>query len=315
MTDGSARIEDASPDSWVYRRAPAPLRPWLQLMRADRPIGAWLLLLPCWQGLALAVAVEGWRSEAWWLFAAFAVGAYTMRGAGCAFNDVVDRDFDRQVQRTRNRPVASGAIGPKPALLFALALCIPGLLVLLTMHPAAILLGLLAVIPAAVYPFTKRFTHLPQAVLGIAFNWGALLGWTAYTGSLSWPPLALYLGSVFWTLGYDTVYAAMDLRDDPRAGVKSTARLFGRRLPRAVLAAYGMTIALVALAGHLAGLGLAFWFGLGVYAVHLLAPMPGLIRRWPDVPSSDCLALFKRSQLTGLLLVAAFLADSLLPTA
>lgn len=284
-------------------------------MRADRPIGAWLLLLPCWQGLSLAVAVEGWRTEAAWLYAAFAIGAYVMRGAGCAFNDVADRKYDSQVQRTRNRPVAAGAIQPKHALLFALALCIPGLLVLLTMNTAAILLGLLAVVPAAVYPFTKRVTHLPQVVLGIAFNWGALLGWVAYTGSLAWPPVILYLGSIFWTLGYDTIYAAMDLSDDPRAGVKSTARLFGSRLPVAIAAAYSSTIALAALSGHLAGLGPVFWLGLAIYAFHLLAPMPGLVRSWPTTPSDVCLALFKRNMVTGLLLVGAFLANALLNSA
>ncbi len=229
MPDGAAgQVADAVAGNWVDRLAPGWSRPYLRLSRADRPIGTWLLLLPCWWGLLLGIGETG--SAGWvdlWIAVAVAIGAFLMRGAGCTWNDITDRDFDGAVERTKSRPIPSGQVSVKQALVWLVAQALVSLLILLTFRPAAILLGVISLLPVAIYPFAKRFTWWPQVFLGIAFNWGALLVYTAHTGHLGWPAVALYLAGMSWTLFYDTIYAHQDKEDDALIGVKSTARLFG----------------------------------------------------------------------------------------
>ncbi len=229
---GGGPVADAVAGNWVDRLAPEPLRPFLRLSRADRPVGTWLLLLPCWWGLALAVLWKGsFTVVDAWIGIGCAVGAALMRGAGCTWNDITDRDFDAAVARTRSRPIPSGQVGVRRALVWMLLQSFLALLILLSFNGPAILLGIAALVPVAVYPFAKRFTWWPQVFLGLAFNWGALLAWTASAGSLGWPAVALYLGGIAWTLFYDTIYAHQDAEDDALIGVKSTARLFGAATP------------------------------------------------------------------------------------
>ena len=222
------QVSDATENNWVDKRAPLWSRPYLRLSRADRPIGTWLLLLPCWWGLALAILYDqSPRLEDLWIALGCAMGAWLMRGAGCTWNDFTDRDFDGQVERTRSRPLPSGQVTPKQALIWMCLQALLAFLILLTFNRSAILLGILALIPVAIYPFAKRFTWWPQVFLGIAFNWGALLAWTAHTGQLQLPALLLYAAGIAWTLYYDTIYAHQDAEDDALIGIKSTALLFG----------------------------------------------------------------------------------------
>jgi 4-hydroxybenzoate polyprenyltransferase len=265
----TAHLPDAKPDNWVDRHAPPRIRPWLKLGRFDRPAGTWLLLLPGWQGIALADALQH-RAPDFTLMLRFAVGAAVMRAAGCAFNDIVDRDIDLKVARTALRPIPSGQISVKGATAFVVGCSLIGLLILLTMNLAAIGLGVLSLFLVAAYPFMKRITWWPQAWLGLTFNWGALLGFAAVSGWLLWPAMLLYAGGVFWTLGYDTIYAVQDLEDDALAGVKSSARRLGAAAPRGVLIFYGICAALTLLAGLTAHLGLLFYPFLAVFALHLL---------------------------------------------
>jgi 4-hydroxybenzoate polyprenyltransferase len=296
-------LPDAAPGNWVDRLAPEPLRPWLKLGRFDRPAGIWLLMLPGWQGIALAAAMEG-RWPNLWLLAAFAIGAALMRAAGCAYNDIVDRDIDAKVARTAGRPLASGAISVKAASAFLGALSLAALLILLTLGPLAIGLGIASLGLVAAYPFMKRFTWWPQAWLGLTFNWGALMGFAAAAGRLGWPPVLLYASGVFWTLGYDTIYAVQDLEDDALAGVKSSARRLGAAAPRAVLFFYAVC-ALLAFAAALTGrLGPRFLpLGL-VYAAHLALQAPRLRLDAPEV----ALRLFKSNRDAGLILFAALIS-------
>lgn len=214
--------------NWVDTLAPAWAQPYLRLSRADRPIGTWLLLLPCYWALALAVLHTGsFTLFDLWLIIGCAIGAFLMRGAGCTWNDITDRHIDNRVERTRSRPIPSGQVGVRGALIWMLVQSLVSLLILLTFPWPAILLGLASAIPVLIYPFAKRFTWWPQVFLGLAFNWGALLIWTAHTGSLGWPAVVLYAAGMTWTLFYDTIYAHQDTEDDALIGVKSTARLFG----------------------------------------------------------------------------------------
>jgi 4-hydroxybenzoate polyprenyltransferase len=242
-------VADAVKDNWVDRYAPAAARPYLRLSRADRPIGTWLLLLPCWWGLTLAMLYDGhasWHDA--WIAVGCAAGAWLMRGAGCTWNDISDRDFDGAVERTKSRPIPAGQVTVRQA---AVWMCMQALIafgILLTFNLAAIGLGILALLPVAVYPFAKRFTWWPQVFLGLAFNWGALLAWTAHTGALHLPAVILYCGGIAWTLFYDTIYAHQDTEDDALIGVKSTARLFGDQSPRWLRWFLVATVGLVGLA-------------------------------------------------------------------
>ncbi|QDI76816.1 MULTISPECIES: 4-hydroxybenzoate octaprenyltransferase [Leisingera] len=226
------QVADAVTGNWVDTHAPEWTRPYLRLSRADRPIGTWLLLIPCWWGLALAIlADQSLRWQDLWIAIGCAAGAWLMRGAGCTWNDITDRNFDGQVERTRSRPIPSGQVTVKGALAWMALQCLAGLMILLTFNQAAIAMGILSLLPVAVYPFAKRFTWWPQVFLGLAFNWGAMLAWVAHSGSLGWPPVLLYLAGIAWTLFYDTIYAHQDTEDDALIGVKSTARLFGTQTP------------------------------------------------------------------------------------
>ncbi|MFK7754774.1 MAG: 4-hydroxybenzoate octaprenyltransferase [Sedimentitalea sp.] len=243
------KVADAPPDNWVDLYAPKATRPFLRLSRADRPIGTWLLLLPCWWGLALAILWDqSPRLSDLWIAAGCAAGAWLMRGAGCTWNDISDRDIDGKVARTRSRPIPSGQVSTRMAVVWMGVQALMALGILLTFNQATIALGILSLFPVAIYPFAKRFTWWPQVFLGLAFNWGALLAWTAHTGALHWPAVTLYLGGIAWTLFYDTIYAHQDTEDDALIGVKSTARLFGSNTPTWLKYFLVATVSLLALA-------------------------------------------------------------------
>jgi 4-hydroxybenzoate polyprenyltransferase len=300
MTETDARIADAAPQNWVDLYAPAFARPYMRLARLDRPIGTWLLLLPCWWSIALASG--GWPDLR--LMILFAIGAVVMRGAGCTFNDIVDRDFDARVERTKLRPIPSGAVGVKAAWAFLAAQCLAGLLVLLSLSPAAIALGLASLALVGVYPFMKRITYWPQAVLGLAFNWGALMGYAAARNEIALAPVLLYAGSIAWTIGYDTIYAHQDKDDDALIGVKSTALRFGQATKSWLWGFYAaMTAALIAL-GFVAGLGGIYFAGIFLAAAQLVSQIVRL-----DIDDADrCLALFRSNRDFGLIVFAAIVA-------
>ncbi|RYG90442.1 4-hydroxybenzoate octaprenyltransferase [Loktanella sp. IMCC34160] len=227
------QVADAVAGNWVDTKAPVAARPFLRLSRVDRPIGTWLLLIPCLWGLGLASLSTGrFGTHDLWTVAGCGLGALLMRGAGCTWNDITDRNIDGSVARTRSRPIPSGQVTVWGALVWMVVQALIAFVILLTFYPTAIWLGVAALLPVAIYPFAKRFTWWPQIFLGLAFNWGALLAWAAHTNSLGWPAVGLYLGGIFWTLFYDTIYAHQDAEDDALIGVKSTARLFGDNSPR-----------------------------------------------------------------------------------
>ncbi|HEY8574158.1 4-hydroxybenzoate octaprenyltransferase [Phenylobacterium sp.] len=301
----TAPLPDAAPTNWVDRFAPAGLRPWLKLGRFDRPTGIWLLMLPGWQGIALAAAERGARPD-WRLLLAFFAGAALMRAAGCAYNDIVDRHIDAKVARTAGRPIPSGQISVKQAWGFIAGCCLVALAILLSFPPLAIGLGVGSLALVAAYPFMKRITWWPQAWLGLTFNWGALLGYAAATGNLSLAALFLYAHGVFWTLGYDTIYAVQDLEDDALAGVKSSARRLGSKVKPAVLGFYAVAVALALAAGFIAELGWGFYAIAALYALRLAEQ--GLKVR-TDRPQL-ALRLFKANTWAGLVLFAAIVAGS-----
>ncbi|WP_296167218.1 UbiA family prenyltransferase [uncultured Brevundimonas sp.] len=335
----SAPLPDAG-SNWVDRHAPEGLKPWLKLGRFDRPIGIWLLLLPGWQGIALALAqyrkMPDWYDA--WLVVGFGIGACLMRAAGCAFNDIVDRDIDAQVARTAMRPIPSGQISVRQAWAFVIGCSLISLLILLTLNLTAILLGVGSLALVAAYPFMKRITWWPQAWLGLTFNWGALMGFAAATvsasavwlawrtietdgenivsfeywrhlGSVGVAALLLYLGGVFWTLGYDTIYALQDIEDDAMVGVKSSARRLGGKVQRGVGVFYGLAVVLAGLAGALAGLGLLFWIGLAAYALHL----SWQTRRVRSDDGALALRLFRSNREAGFVLLIAIILGVLWP--
>jgi 4-hydroxybenzoate polyprenyltransferase len=283
---------------------PVALRPYALLARLDRPIGTWLLFLPGLWGLALGGTP--WPDA--WLVALFAVGAVVMRGAGCVVNDVWDRDIDRRVARTAGRPLASGALSVRQALAFLLLLLLVGFAVLLQLSSTAILLGVVSLVPIAIYPAMKRITWWPQAFLGVTFNWGVPMGFAAATGSVSAAALVLYAAAIFWTLGYDTIYAHQDREDDALVGVRSTARLFGEATRPFLAACYAATVGLAATAGMMAGLGPAFFAGLMVAAV-LLASQ---VARLAIDDASRCGQLFRANRDVGLVIAAAIVAGRVL---
>ncbi|MDX5329858.1 MAG: 4-hydroxybenzoate octaprenyltransferase [Caulobacteraceae bacterium] len=300
-----APLPDAAPTNWVDRRAPAALRPWLKLGRFDRPTGIWLLMLPGWQGIALAGAMEGEMPDWRWL-AAFFIGAALMRAAGCAYNDIVDRDFDAKVSRTAGRPIPSGQITVRQAWAFVIVCCLVSLGILLTMPPVAIALGAGSLALVAAYPFMKRITWWPQAWLGLTFNWGALLGFAAVTGGVGWPAVLLYACGIFWTLGYDTIYAIQDLEDDALAGVKSSVRRLGAATPKAVLAFYVLSFACALAAAWAAGLGPLFLPPAALFGLHL-SHQAAKVRL--DDPQG-ALTLFKSNAVAGLALFLALAAGA-----
>lgn len=291
---------DVASDGWIDRFAPRPLRPYLKLARFDRPIGTWLLLFPCWWSTALAA--DRWPDL--WLMALFGVGAIVMRGAGCTVNDILDRDIDAEVERTRVRPIPSGQIGVKGALAFLVLELSLGLLVLLQFNGLSIALGAASLVLLFTYPLMKRITWWPQAFLGLAFNWGALMGWSAVKGELGLPPLILYAAGIAWTLGYDTIYAHQDKEDDARIGVKSTARLFGPTSRVWVAGFYTLTITGLAATGAAAGMTGLFFAAL-IPAASLLM---WTTVRWELDNPSDCLLRFRSNRWFGWLVLAAFAA-------
>ena len=291
---------------WVDRFMPEGLVPYARLARLDRPIGTWLLLFPCWWGAALAWAADPALPVGNGLALAglFALGALVMRGAGCTFNDIVDRDFDGRVARTADRPIPSGAVSVPQAVAFLGGLLLLGAAVLFSLNTAAILVGLASLPLVFVYPFAKRFTYWPQLFLGLTFNWGALVGWTAMSGSLGWPAVVLYAAGIAWTLGYDTIYAHQDKEDDALIGVKSSALLLGDRTRPWLAGFYVATILLLALAGIVAGL--SSWI-----AVALLVPAAQLWWQVQDVKldhPADCLTKFRSNRHFGWLVLATIIA-------
>jgi 4-hydroxybenzoate polyprenyltransferase len=292
-----AASTDIPAGDWIDRWLPSGARPYLRLARIDRPIGIWLLMFPCWWSTALAS--PDWPDP--WLLALFAVGATLMRGAGCTLNDLADRDFDARVARTASRPIPSRAVSVRRAVAFMIALCLAALLVLLQFNAFTVALGAASLLLVAAYPFAKRVTYWPQAVLGLTFNWGALLGWAAVQGDLGRPATVLYIAGLLWTLGYDTIYAHQDKEDDILIGVKSTALKLGAATKPWLATFYVGAIALLALAGALVGLPWAFYAVLAVVAAHFYWQVARLDLDDPK----DCLAKFKSNQLVGLLVFAA----------
>ena len=302
------RVYDAAERNWVDDYCPDWSQPWLRLSRADRPIGTWLLLIPCLWAIALAANSEGWRLIDLWLIPASIIGAFLMRGAGCTWNDYTDREYDAAVARTASRPIPSGQVKPEGAIVWMIIQAALAAIILFTFKWPAIALGILSLGLVAVYPFAKRFTWWPQIFLGLAFNWGALLLYAAKTGGIGIPAIALYIAGIAWTLHYDTIYAHQDREDDATIGVKSTALLFEGDTASMLwkfTAATGLFAASAVLAADGGIIGL-----LGVAAMigHMVAQIMAL-----DIDDSDqCLHLFRSNRNAGLLLLAALVLDSLI---
>jgi 4-hydroxybenzoate polyprenyltransferase len=296
----AADRSDIRQSDWVERYLPAASRPYARLARLDRPIGTWLLLFPGWWGIALAS--KRWPAPI--LLLLFAIGAIAMRGAGCTLNDIADRDYDAQVARTRLRPLPSGAVSVGQAFVFLVFQLAIGATVLLSLNRTTILLGSAVLLLIVTYPFMKRITHWPQIFLGLNFNWGALIGWTAVTGALGWPPLLLYLGGIFWTIGYDTIYAHQDKEDDVRIGVKSSAIALGSLTRPSLVAFYAAAILLWGAAGLLAGLGAMFWVGLAAGAAQLVWQAISVAIDEP----ADCLTKFRSNRFVGWLMLTGIIA-------
>lgn len=301
----SQGVSDAPPDNWADRFAPEYARPYLRLARLDRPIGVWLLLLPCWWAVGLAeVAMERPYPSPWLLFL-FAVGAVSMRAAGCAYNDYVDRDYDAQVARTASRPIPSGQIAPVEALAFAAICALVGLIVLVQFNAFTIQLGIASLLLVLVYPFLKRYTYWPQIALGLAFNWGALVGWSAVTGSLTTPALLLYCGSVLWTIGYDTIYAHQDKEDDLMLGLKSTAIRFGEDTMTWIGGLYAGAVALWLVAGFLAGTHLIYFTAVVLGSLQMAWQVMTLDTSNPQ----NCLRRFRSNRDVGMVIFLGLVAD------
>ena len=305
MSDTLGRVADAT-GNWVDGRAPAWIRPYLRLARLDRPIGWWLLLLPCWWSVALAaIPAHFWGPNLWHVLLML-IGAITMRGAGCTWNDLVDRDIDARVERTRSRPIPSGQVSVTSAIAFLILQALLGFLVLLQFNRFAVWTGIASLAVVAVYPFMKRITYWPQIFLGLAFSWGALMGWAAAYGRLDAPAFLLYAGSIAWVIHYDTIYAHQDREDDALLGLKSTAILF-RANTKPMLALFsGAAVLLIAMAGWTANAGVVFALGLAAFAAHL----SWQIARLDIGDSALCLRLFKSNRDAGLILFAGLVLDA-----
>ena len=309
----SESVSDAVRGNWVDRLAPAVTRPYLRLSRADRPIGTWLLLIPCWWGVLLAATADGgMRAYDLWLLAGCGLGAVLMRGAGCTWNDLTDRDIDAAVARTRSRPLPSGQVTPRGATVWMVVQALVAFAILLSFPPEAVILGVASLVLVAIYPFAKRFTWWPQVFLGLAFNWGALLGWTAHARSLGLAPILLYLAGIAWTLFYDTIYAHQDRDDDALIGVKSTARLFGERtktwLGRFLVLATALAACAVLAANPPLPSLLVGLLGVAGFALHLVWQL----RRLDIDDPALCLVLFRSNRDAGLILAGALLVAALL---
>src|SRR3954452_4627369 len=306
MSGAAARVSDAT-GNWVDTHAPLWSRPYLRLSRFDRPIGSWLLLMPCWWSAALAADVARDVSQLPLVIVLFLIGAFVMRGAGCTWNDITDRDLDAKVERTRSRPIPAGQVNVPQALGFLVLQALTGLAVLLQFNRFAVATGIASLIIVAVYPFMKRITWWPQIVLGLAFSWGALMGFAVTFGRIDATALALYAGSIAWVIGYDTIYAHQDAEDDALIGIKSTALLFGERTRPALLVFYALALALIGMALALAGAGWMAWIGLAAFALHLVWQTAKLEIADPAL----CLRIFKSNRDAGLLLFAGLLGDAM----
>src|SRR5229473_3506269 len=267
MTRGAGRVADST-GNWVDGVAPAWARPYLRLARLDRPIGSWLLLMPCWWSVGLAAVHARSQVNVWHLLLFF-IGAFAMRGAGCTWNDIVDRDLDSRVERTRSRPIPSGQVTVPAAGAFLALQALIGLAVLLQFNRFTQYVGFASLAVVAIYPFMKRITYWPQIALGLAFSWGALMGWPAVFGRLDWPPLVLYAGAIAWVIHYDTIYAHQDREDDALVGLKSTALLFAENTKPALVVFSTLAVVLIGLAGTFANAGIVFALGLAAFAAHL----------------------------------------------
>ena len=304
MSEQAGRVADAT-GNWVDGLAPPFARPYLRLARLARPIGSWLLLMPCWWSVGLAgMRVEQFPSL--WHVVLFFIGAFAMRGAGCTWNDLVDRNLDRLVERTRSRPIPSGQVTVAEATAFMVAQALIGFLVLIQFNRFTVFTGLASLLVVAIYPFMKRITYWPQIVLGLAFSYGALMGWPAAFGQLDWPAIVLYAGSISWVIGYDTIYAHQDREDDLLIGIKSTALLFGENTRPMLAGFYSGAVVLIGIAGLTAGGGLIFVLGLIAFAAHLAWQVVRL-----DInDSAHCLKLFKSNRDAGLILFGAMLLEA-----
>ena len=293
-------VPDAVARHWAERFLPLPLRPYARLARLERPIGWWLLLLPGWWSIGLAQVQLGGGLPDLRLLLLFLAGAIVMRAAGCTFNDIVDRDIDAKVARTRNRPLPSGQLSVLQAAVFLALLLVAGLAILLQLNWPSVALGAASLGLVAIYPFMKRITHWPQFFLGLTFNWGALLGWTAVTGRIGLPAVCLYAGGVFWTLAYDTLYALQDKEDDALLGVKSTALRFGTSAPLWIKAFFTAALVAILAGGVMAGAGVAFVLAVVAAALHAAWQISRL-----DINSGDrCLMLFRSNRDFGLIIFA-----------
>ena len=315
VTNNQARPADTTllPDTtapWLLRIWPRRWWAYGQLARIDRPIGWQLLLIPCWWSAALAADVAG-KLPNFTHLVLFMIGAIAMRGAGSTFNDLVDRDLDQKVERTRGRPVASGRISARAATIFLVAQSLVGAAVLFSLNRFSIVLGLASLVVVALYPFAKRVTNWPQAVLGLAFAWGGLMGWAAYYGSLSAVPVLLYCAAIFWTIGYDTIYALQDTTDDALVGIGSTALFFGRHVRLGVASIYAIAVIAATAALAVAGVGWIAYMGLAGFAAHCAGQVAWID---PNVPGRS-LMLFRSNRYAGLIMFVALGLDAFVRTA
>jgi 4-hydroxybenzoate polyprenyltransferase len=307
VSDATTRVADAT-GNWVDTHAPSWSRPYFRLARFDRPIGSWLLLMPCWWSAALATDIARDPSQLPLVIALFFIGAFVMRGAGCTWNDITDRDLDAKVERTRSRPIPAGQVSVPQALAFLVVQALIGLAVLLQFNRFAIMTGIASLIIVVVYPFMKRITWWPQVVLGLAFSWGALMGFAVILGRIDLTAVTLYLGSIAWVIGYDTIYAHQDIEDDALIGIKSTARLFGAATHRALIVFYTLAVVLIGVALMLGAVRWPAWVGLAAFAAHLIWQILRLDISDPAL----CKRIFHSNRDAGLLLFAGLLVNAVM---
>jgi 4-hydroxybenzoate polyprenyltransferase len=306
MSESAGRVADAT-GNWVDNLAPAALRPYLRLARLDRPIGSWLLLMPCWWSAGIAALAAGAPVNLWHVVLFF-IGAFAMRGAGCTWNDLVDRDLDGRVGRTRSRPIPSGQVTATQAFIFLVAQSLIGLAVLVQFNGFTIVTGICSLAVVAIYPFMKRFTYWPQIGLGLAFSWGALMGWPAVFARLDFAAFVLYAGSICWVIAYDTIYAHQDREDDALIGIKSTALLFGENTRQMLVAFYAGAVLLIGWSIWLSGGGVISAVALAAFAAHLVWQ----VRKIDISDSALCLRLFRSNRDAGIVLFAGLLLDAFL---